>query len=140
MNIHFRRLRQDELDVERYFGIVAALVAFPLLVLLARLPADRAPVCVFHRLTALPCPACGSWRSLRLLLAGHGVEAWCLQPLMISLAGCYGLFVLYSLVTVVFNLPRLRLEDVGPRQVMGLVLVAVLAVLANWLYLISAGR
>ena len=52
------------------------------------------PVCVFHRVTGLLCPGCGTLRALHQLLHGHLVAAFrfnALFVLSIPLVGAYGL-------------------------------------------------
>jgi hypothetical protein len=43
------------------------------------------PFCVFHALTGLYCPGCGSLRCLHQLLHGHFIEALDLNPLTVML-------------------------------------------------------
>ena len=38
-------------------------------------------LCLFRRITGIPCPTCGLVRSWRLLAQGHIAESWWLQPL-----------------------------------------------------------
>jgi len=46
------------------------------------------PACLFHQLTGLNCPGCGSTRALYALLHGHFQAAWRDNALfMVSLAG-----------------------------------------------------
>ncbi len=41
------------------------------------------PTCLFHQLTGLYCPGCGTGRALHKLAHGNFVAAWRLNPLMI---------------------------------------------------------
>jgi hypothetical protein len=41
------------------------------------------PPCLFHRVTGLYCPGCGTGRALHRLLHGDLVGAWRLNPLMV---------------------------------------------------------
>jgi hypothetical protein len=43
------------------------------------------PVCLFHRMTGLLCPGCGSLRAIHQLLHGHLAKAFQLNPLLVSL-------------------------------------------------------
>ena len=44
------------------------------------------PQCLFHQLTGLDCPGCGSLRSVRCLLHGNFVRAFEYNPLLYFLA------------------------------------------------------
>jgi hypothetical protein len=43
------------------------------------------PVCLFHQMTGLQCPGCGSLRALHQLTHGHVAAAWHFNPLLVSL-------------------------------------------------------
>jgi hypothetical protein len=42
------------------------------------------PVCLFHRMTGLMCPGCGSLRALHQLLHGHPAKAFQFNPLLVT--------------------------------------------------------
>lgn len=42
------------------------------------------PVCLFHRMTGLLCPGCGSLRAVHQLLHGHLARAFQYNPLLIT--------------------------------------------------------
>ena len=95
-------------------------------------------VCVFHRLTGLPCLTCGSTRAAARLLAGEPLAALRTQPLAVA-AGA-GLAVL-ALVDA-FNLLALRrVVTLSLERREWQALVALLAALAalNWCYLLWRG-
>jgi cell division protein FtsW (lipid II flippase) len=48
------------------------------------------PPCVFHRLTGLWCPGCGSTRALHQLAHGHLSAAFDLNPLMVLMLPVLG--------------------------------------------------
>jgi len=50
------------------------------------------PPCVFHRVTGLLCPGCGTTRALHQLLHGHVAAAFKLNPFLfaVMLGGIYG--------------------------------------------------
>lgn len=54
------------------------------------------PPCVFHKLTGLNCPGCGTTRALHQLLHGHIGAAFRLNPMLFAL-----------LVTALFAAPNL---------------------------------
>jgi hypothetical protein len=41
-------------------------------------------LCLFKRVTGVPCPTCGFTRGVFSLLRGHPVEAWLCNPLLFS--------------------------------------------------------
>ncbi len=43
------------------------------------------PVCMFHRMTGLMCPGCGSLRAIHQLLHGHLATAFQFNPLLVTL-------------------------------------------------------
>ncbi|MFH0794385.1 MAG: DUF2752 domain-containing protein [bacterium] len=56
------------------------------------------PPCLFHRLTGLYCPGCGSTRALHQLLHGRPLQAMSLNPLMILCLPFLGFSLLSELV------------------------------------------
>lgn len=42
------------------------------------------PVCLFHRVTGLDCPGCGGLRALHQLLHGQLLEAFRLNPIVVT--------------------------------------------------------
>ena len=95
-------------------------------------------ICLFHRLTGLPCLTCGTTRAAAALVAGDPAGALRQQPLAVigGLAACM-CFSIYSF----FLLVRRRVVRVGLTAKEGLLFGAVLLALAvlNWLYLVRCG-
>lgn len=94
-----------------------------------------AELCLFHRLTGWPCPACGTTRGVLNLLAGRVAEAWLANPLMMT-------FLPLMLAATGYRVARRRwpwpaLTGRGRRVVWA---AALAALLANWAYLLAAGR
>lgn len=101
---------------------------------------DRLPftVCYFKALSGFPCPTCGSTRTLGCLAHGDLFGAFAMNPL-----AAVGLLVLLPWAAAdLVLLTRGRALELSVSPPLGRVLrvVAVAAVLANWAYLVAAGR
>ena len=103
-------------------------------------PARPRPLtlCVFKGLTGLPCPTCGSTRALGRLFALDFAGALAMNPFTTLLALVVAAWALADLAL----LPARRaLElDVPPRHGAALRAGALVLFLANWVYLVAAGR
>ena len=101
---------------------------------------DRIPLtlCVFKGLTGLPCPTCGSTRALGRLFALDFAGALALNPFTTLAAVVVGGWAVGDLVL----LPRGRALDLDVPKRLGFALRvgALVLFLANWVYLIAAGR
>lgn len=102
------------------------LIAAPVL----GLPRD----CRFRLATGIQCPACGGVRAWQALAAGELTAAWKMQPGLILAAMAAAVFSLYSLWVVIGRRRRLRFS-LRPFERVVLLILVVLALLANWLYL-----
>lgn len=92
-------------------------------------------ICLFHRLTGWPCLTCGSSRAGELLVQGHLLQAFRMQPLMVVAGGVLGLWLLAYSFHLVAMRQRIALCCLpGERRVLGLLLLFLAA--ANWGYLI----
>jgi len=118
------------------FGAIGGLGAFAVGLLgLDRLPF---PVCLLKSVTGLPCPTCGSTRALGHLLHLDFAGALAMNPLATG-----GLIALAAWAAADLSLlPRGRaLEvEIGPPLSRWVRSGAVAAILANWIYLLAAGR
>lgn len=118
------------------FGAIGGLGAFGVGLLgLDRLPF---PVCLLKAVTGLPCPTCGSTRALGRLLHLDFAGALAMNPLATG-----GLVVLAAWALLDLSLlPRGRALDVEIGRPLGrwVRFAAVAAILANWIYLLAAGR
>ncbi len=95
-------------------------------------------MCLFHRLTGLPCLTCGGTRALLLLTSGNVACALVLQPLVVVGTVCMGtIFAVYSGFLFVRRRVIVMRFEPGERRAAWVTLI-VLAVL-NWLYLIWRG-
>jgi hypothetical protein len=101
---------------------------------------DRLPfsVCLFKALTGLPCPTCGSTRAVGRLVHLDVPGALAMNPL-----ATIGMAVLAAWALCDLGLlARGRALDLELGRPLGRVVrvLAVSALLANWLYLLAAGR
>ena len=101
---------------------------------------DRIPLtfCVFKGLTGLPCPTCGSTRALGLLFARDFAGALRMNPFTTVVASVVAAWAVADLIL----LPRRRALGLEVSSRLGFALrVGALALfLANWVYLVAAGR
>jgi hypothetical protein len=101
---------------------------------------DRLPFtfCLFKGMTGLPCPTCGSTRALAHLFALDFAGAVRMNPLTVLVA--VGVAA-WALADVVLLSRRQSLGvEVSPRAAAALRAGALALFLANWVYLIAAGR
>jgi hypothetical protein len=101
---------------------------------------DRIPLtlCVFKGLTGLPCPTCGSTRALGRLFGLDLAGALAMNPFTTVLAAVVAAWA----VADVALLPRGVAVGVQASKTAGFALRvgALLLFLANWVYLLAAGR
>jgi hypothetical protein len=93
---------------------------------------QQVTLCHFRRLTGHPCPTCGSTRAVMTLVRGDLVRAWAHNPLVLTLGTAIAAMLLLKLG---FR-RRLRFHLCGAERWAARVVVIV-AVGANWAYLIS---
>ncbi len=101
---------------------------------------DRLPivVCYFKAITGLPCPTCGSTRTLGRLAAFDLAGAVAMNPL--AAAGA-ALIAVWALADLVLLLRRSALGvEVSPAAARVLRLGGVALFALNWAYLLAAGR
>jgi hypothetical protein len=101
---------------------------------------DRIPLtlCVFKGLTGLPCPTCGSTRALGRLFALDFAGALAMNPFTTVVAVVVAAWGVADLAL----LPRGHAVglEVSPRLGFALRVLALVLFLANWVYLVAAGR
>ncbi len=120
------------------FGIIYGGIAFLALLAGRFLPVlALAPSCALRTLTGLPCPTCGSTRSLVHLSHGDVVSAFAMNPLTTAALLAAVIYLLYSVTALTFNLPRVAFALTEKEK--DLVRAsAVLLLLLNWVYLLFA--
>jgi len=118
------------------FGILYGSIAFLVLMAAWFMPHFAyLPSCTFKGLTGIPCPTCGATRCLVHLSHGGVVAAIALNPLVAVSFIAAILHLLYSLVMLAADAPRVQvtLTEHEKNTVRGAVLGLVLI---NWTYLI----
>jgi len=116
------------------FGIVYGGIALLALMVARFLPVlSFAPSCVFKGLTGVPCPTCGSTRSIVHLSHGDLAASLLMNPLMsMTLIAALVVFA-YSLITLITDVPRIWVSFSEQEKNM-IRALSVLLILANWLY------
>jgi len=125
--------KKDPSQIE--FGIIYGVIALLMLCAGRLLPIlSFAPDCVFRGLTGIPCPTCGSTRSLVHLSHGEILSALAMNPLTtLCLITAIGYFFA-SMVMLAFDFPRIYLLLTGKeKNVMRA--GAVMTLFAQWIYL-----
>ncbi len=132
MRLFLKKRAPDRIE----FGIIYGVIALVMLGV-GWLPPilSFAPDCVFKGLTGIPCPTCGSTRSVMHLSHGNMLSAFAMNPLTTLCLISAVLYFIYSLMSVAFHLPRISflLTD-NERNVMRAGVVMLL--LVQWAYLI----
>jgi len=134
MRITLRRKSPDEIEFAIIYGVLAvmALVAAWYLPL-----TEMVPACVFRAATGIPCPSCGTTRSLVHLAHGDIAGSLILNPLFFLVM----MTVLFAFCarSVLLPFSRSRFMLIPTRRE-GTLLRSGMAVLflANWIYLISS--
>jgi Protein of unknown function (DUF2752) len=124
----------------REFGHAEVFAAiFVLSFLAARLlPLLSLPyACPFKALTGLPCATCGMTHAFVYLARGEVRAALAASPLGALLAGGIWLFAAADAAFFALALP---LPAPGPRSARALVVAGLIALLANWAFLVVAHR
>jgi hypothetical protein len=137
MQVVARRLERREVDYELVW-LSASLVSLGMAVAWFTLGLPW-PVCVFHKLTGLPCLTCGMTRCGIEFIHGHFFAALKWNPLVFAFLWGVIAFDLYALAAIALRRPRLRIlfRQAEKKYARG-VLVAALAL--NWFYLVSHWR
>jgi hypothetical protein len=121
-------------------GAILAACALVAIALVVLLHLDRLPVslCVFRAVTGVPCMTCGTTRALARLARLDLAGALAMNPL--AAAGTLALLP-WALADLVL-LPRGRALslELSPAAARVARIAAVAAVLANWVWLVVAGR
>ena len=101
------------------------------------LHSDVVRACLIKRLTGLPCPSCGSTRSVEAILDGKYIEAMLINPIgyvLVSIMLAAPLWILFDLLT-----KRQTLFDFYGRRERcfkksAVVVVFTLLIILNWIW------
>jgi hypothetical protein len=131
MRVVFSRRMPGEIE----FGIIYGTIAVAALSAVRLLPVlSLAPSCAFKMITGIPCPTCGSTRSLVHLASGDIFAAFMMNPLTTASFIVSILFLLYGIVALLFDLPRIKFL-LTKKEGMTVRFCAVALLLAEWIYL-----
>lgn len=130
-----RRLRPGELDHELiWLSVSLGSLAFAAVWFALRL---SWPHCVFLEVTGHPCVTCGMTRATIRFFHGDLIGALRWNPLIfVALCGL-SIFDAYAFAVVLMRAPRLRLSQFSSTEKTFLRALAIVLLLANWLYLLS---
>jgi hypothetical protein len=95
------------------------------------------PHCAFLALTGHPCMTCGATRCAIAFFHGNFSAAWKWNPLVFAALCGLSIFDAYAFVVVLSRKPRLRFTSFTAGEKTFLRVVVVVALLANWIYLLS---
>jgi len=132
MRISLKHMSPGEIE----YGIIYGAIAIFALVLARVIPVlDILPPCPFKAVTGIPCPTCGTARSLVHLAHGDIAGALILNPLF-SLAMMTALIIFFARsARLSFNRPRIALTFTNREDT--LLRVGIAGVFfVNWIYLI----
>lgn len=132
MRLYLKKKSSNQIE----FGIIYGGIALLMLGVGRLLPIlSYAPDCVFKGLTGIPCPTCGSTRSVVHLAHGDILSALAMNPLTTLCLMAAIAYFISSLMSMAFDLPRINflLAD-KEKNVMRA--GAVMILLAQWAYLI----
>jgi len=93
--------------------------------------------CLFHKITGLPCPSCGSTRSVLAILQGNFGEAWQFNPFGFLIIGLMIVVPLWILVDWIFRSDGffrfyLKTENLFKKKY--IYIPAIALVLGNWIW------
>jgi hypothetical protein len=132
MRLYLKKKTPDQIE----FGIIYGGIAIVALCVGRLLPVlSIVPDCVFKGLTGVPCPTCGSTRSMVHLAHGDVMSAVAMNPLTaLSMITALAYFIA-SIIMLVYDLPRVR-YILSNREKNVMRMAAVMMLVMQWVYLI----
>lgn len=139
MQVVWRPLAPQEIDHEQLWLALAAAALVMLTLTTWHVIEIQLPLCPFKTLTGLPCPSCGVTRAIMAMTRFDLGGAFAMNPL--AVLGAFGgaLYLGYAAIVLAARLPRFR-PRLAARDMTVARVVTVLAISANWVYLVIAGR
>lgn len=132
MRLNLKKKSSNQIE----FGIIYGGIALLMLGVSRLLPVlSFAPDCVFKGLTGIPCPTCGSTRSVVHLAHGDILSAFAMNPLTTLCLMAAIVYFISSLMSVAFDLPRINIL-LADKEKKVMRAGAVMILLAQWAYLI----
>ncbi len=121
-------------------GALLAACALVAVAMVALLHLDRLPfsVCVFRAVTGFPCMTCGTTRALARLARLDLAGALAMNPL--ATLGTLALLPWAAADLLLLSRGRALSLELSPAAARAVRIGAVAAVLANWAWLVAAGR
>jgi hypothetical protein len=98
------------------------------------------PHCIFLSITGHPCMTCGATRSAIAFFHLDFVRAWKWNPLVFSFLCGLSIFNAYAFAVLVTRAPRLRIVQFSQVEKNSVRLAVIVALLSNWIYLLSRPR
>jgi len=102
-----------------------------LVILLSAHLSHPVELCLFKRLTGLPCPTCGFTRGAFSILGGHIIQAWLYNPFLYSVLALF--FAATSVRLLFAQTVRIHLT---PMERAATWVLAIMLFCANWVYVI----
>lgn len=98
------------------------------------------PHCIFLTITGHPCMTCGATRSAIAFFHLDFAHAWTWNPLVFGFLCVLSIFDVYAFAVLSMRARRLRIVEFSLVEKNFVRLVVILAVLSNWIYLLSRPR
>jgi uncharacterized protein DUF2752 len=136
MRIALEPPAQDRFPAAAVFGAITLLAAAASWVRVSMTLSWIPSLCLFRRMTGIPCPACHATRALASLATLRLGDALAFNPLITLVALFAALAALFDAACRFFG-REARILDVSPKDGAALRAAAVIVIAANWIYLVA---